>query len=739
MKKVFTLIAMAVFALCMQANIYIVGSNPFGDWQTNAGMEMNDNGDGTYSVTVELSGTIWFVFADGLTENAGEWDQFNNEFRFGPSTGADQKVTIGQYTSTQKQGNGNGAYQLACGMEPSEFTFTFDLENMEFIVEGLVDPDDGFKVFTVAGSAASVFGTTWDPTNSDNDMVQNADGLWTLDKYNCELPEGNLEFKIVANRDWGFAWPADNYQVYIEQPGYYDVHITFDSTNYEVNGIAEIAGELPPARTDDLFILGEVNGNGWAPNVGVQMDTEDQNIYTADVTATGENKDEGDETLYSYFSFTSKLAEAADDWSGIAMNRLGAIEDGYLVSEDMLGMELGLSSFGTSNSFKVPSGAYQLTVNLDAQTLVITKAETPEPGESIKLEKLWEIVTPFASEVTGDVRQGFGMGGKFYINNKADQKVVVVDENGLTNVEYPGGANCGITRDEAGNLVVSNAAFPGAWNEATIKVINPETNEMKEYTVPEESGLLGRCDFIGFAKGNLMTDGALYMTGGNTNNANGDPFTNGVAVLTIAGGEVSADECFTAACDGLVGQTSTVINYFKDLNDEDAMVYAYRSGNPSKLTWDGDNLTATAIVLPGKGHANGIFPFIWDEKEYFIYPIMPDYQNGFAIAEAGAEEALVEMPSTVSGNANAYQADWFNAEVDKDGVTIYQYYPGGNIAVYRLTKDSGDVQEITNVDKVVAGVRYYNIMGQEMREANGLTIIVTTYTDGSHSAVKVIK
>ena len=30
-------------------------------------------------------------------------------------------------------------------------------------------------------------------------------------------------------------------------------------------------------------------------------------------------------------------------------------------------------------------------------------------------------------------------------------------------------------------------------------------------------------------------------------------------------------------------------------------------------------------------------------------------------------------------------------------------------------------------------------MGQEMKEANGITIVVTTYTDGSHSAVKVIK
>jgi hypothetical protein len=732
MKKIFTLIAMAVLALSMHANIYIVGSDPFGNWQTNDGMLMNDNGDGTYSVTVELTGTIWFVFADGLTENAGEWDQFNNEFRFGPSTGADQKVVIGEYMSTQKQGNGNGAYQLACGMETSEFTFTFDLENMEFIVEGSVDPNEGFKIFTVAGSAASVFGTTWDPTNSDNDMVQNADGLFVLDKYGCELPEGSVEFKVVANRDWGFAWPAENYQLYIEQPGFYDVHITFDSTNYEVNAFAEIAGELPPARTDDLFILGEVNGNGWAPNVGVAMDTEDKNIYTAEVTATGENKDEGDETLYSYFSFTSKLAENADDWSSIAMNRLGAIEDGYLVSEDMLGMELGLSSFGISNSFKVPAGDYLLTVNLDAQTLVITKAENPQPVETVTLKKLWEI-TDLSFLPTADVRQGFGMNGKFYINNKADQKVIVIDENGLTNVEYPGGANCGISRDEAGNLIVSNAAFPGAWvvDTATIKVINPETSEMKEYTIPEELGLEGRCDFIGFAKGDLMWDGFLYLAGGTT---------SGVSVMSIAQGELCTDECFVAPCDGLTPSTSTVINYYKGLNDEEALLYVTRNAPTAKLTGE-ETLEATTFTLPNKGACNGVFPFIWEGKEYYLYPTLPNYLNGFAIAEANAEAPLFEVESTVAANANTFTSNWLNAEVAEDGVVIYQYYPGGNIAAYKLTKETGDVQEIADNDsnKIVSSVRYYNIMGQEMKEINGITIIVTTYTDGSHSAVKVIK
>ena len=41
--------------------------------------------------------------------------------------------------------------------------------------------------------------------------------------------------------------------------------------------------------------------------------------------------------------------------------------------------------------------------------------------------------------------------------------------------------------------------------------------------------------------------------------------------------------------------------------------------------------------------------------------------------------------------------------------------------------------------KTVAGVRYFNAMGQEMQEANGLTIVVTTYTDGTTSTAKVMK
>ena len=44
-----------------------------------------------------------------------------------------------------------------------------------------------------------------------------------------------------------------------------------------------------------------------------------------------------------------------------------------------------------------------------------------------------------------------------------------------------------------------------------------------------------------------------------------------------------------------------------------------------------------------------------------------------------------------------------------------------------------------NAGKTVAGVRYYNMAGQEMKEANGMTIVVTTYSDGTTTAAKVMK
>ena len=306
-------------------------------------------------------------------------------------------------------------------------------------------------------------------------------------------------------------------------------------------------------------------------------------------------------------------------------------------------------------------------------------------ADGYKIEKVWTLNAPSFFSVTNDARQGFGMNGKFYIHNKAEQVIYEIDENGLTGVTYEGGTNTAVSRDEAGNIIVSNAGFGStAWIEATFKVINPKNGEVKVYTIPEESGLTGRCDFFGFAKGNLLEEGELYLTAGSPDNS---IYTDGIARVAIADGEVDVDNCFLASCAGLNTNTSTVIHYFNDLNGDPALLFAYRSGAPSKLTPDGDDFTRKGLVLPNKGACNGVFPIIWDGMELYLYPTLPNYHDGFAVAEAGAVAPLVEVPSSVSANPNGIQCNWLNAEVDENGVTIYQFVPGGQISVYRLTKE----------------------------------------------------
>ena len=62
----------------------------------------------------------------------------------------------------------------------------------------------------------------------------------------------------------------------------------------------------------------------------------------------------------------------------------------------------------------------------------------------------------------------------------------------------------------------------------------------------------------------------------------------------------------------------------------------------------------------------------------------------------------------------------------------------GELYVLCSQGDATGIDELAN-GKNVAGVRYFNMAGQEMQEVNGMTIVVTTYTDGTTSAVKVMK
>ena len=71
-----------------------------------------------------------------------------------------------------------------------------------------------------------------------------------------------------------------------------------------------------------------------------------------------------------------------------------------------------------------------------------------------------------------------------------------------------------------------------------------------------------------------------------------------------------------------------------------------------------------------------------------------------------------------------------------ESYNAYQFLPKAE-----FTYEPADLTAIGDVDadKTVAGVRYYNMAGQQVSNPSGLTIEVTTYTDGTSSSAKVVK
>ena len=96
------------------------------------------------------------------------------------------------------------------------------------------------------------------------------------------------------------------------------------------------------------------------------------------------------------------------------------------------------------------------------------------------------------------------------------------------------------------------------------------------------------------------------------------------------------------------------------------------------------------------------------------------------------------MSNPIEVNENHYMLENALGRVYNMGVAFNEYDLSQPMYVYAAVAGFTDVNEM-NADKAVAGVRYFNMAGQEMQEANGMTIVVTTYTDGTTSAVKVIK
>ena len=267
----------------------------------------------------------WYV-----NQPAGSpWEASDNHERF---------VVIGDLGQQPEE-----AYYITGSWDSWTTPIAMELNNGKWTVTKAMDANVEFKFKDQAGNwyggqDDAGAGCSW----VTKDMVNEGTAIQLVDGAN---------FKIPVAGEWTF---------------------TLDPQNKTV----VVSGEWnePQPEETNVYILGEVGENNWAPNVGVAMDTEDHVTFTTDVTFDG--RWEG----YNYFSFTTKLAENADDWNSIAGYRFGAQSNDFDVTEALLGTELALQA--GENAFRIPAGEYNLNLNHETMKLVITKKAAGKPGDA---------------------------------------------------------------------------------------------------------------------------------------------------------------------------------------------------------------------------------------------------------------------------------------------------------------------------------------------------------------------
>ena len=351
------------------------------------------------------------------------------------------------------------------------------------------------------------------------------------------------------------------------------------------------------------------------------------------------------------------------------------------------------------------------------------------------LTRTWKVETADALPRL-ECRQGVGMNGKIYINNKADQKVYVVDKDGVSATTLPGGTHVATAKDEAGNLIVTNTAFPDIAGEGTaFRVYNPQTPaQITELSLPSEfSNAIGRSDYIGTAKGDLTSAGELLLCG-----AKGE---TGIFKIVVDGGVTSEDESYVATTDNKIS-AQTNVNIIRPFMDGDVEKYLFvtRNAAPAIIVADeqGNFTTEKTMAWQNKGACNGSDIFVLGGKKYVVYPTLPNYKDGFAIACLDVElaEGVKEYPAVATKEVelpaldNGVQANWVNAEVVSDTeAIIYQYVPAGYCAAYsfKLPAEQTGINDVTakkaEVKKVIEngqiyiinGDAKYNVMGAQVK------------------------
>lgn len=547
----------------------------------------------------------------------------------------------------------------------------------------------------------------------------------------------------------------------------------------------------------DVYILGQVDGNAWAPNVGVQMTYDEATgLHSADVFVCKTS----DTDNYGYFSFTTALGES---WDAIAASRFGAVSEGDFLVDGHLGEEISLTA-SNGQSFKCLAGYYTITVDYKRMKAIINTKSfaptfNPEPGTYYKVVNIaiaseevpdadiyvtfhGETPTPESFHLTKEltltesytvkaIAVKYGVvsdvvTGVYTISNEPDPsqfefvKVMETTQNIVAKADgrFSTGANGYVFVPDKANGVIyaydntgARSVFANASGIGTAISSDDAGNILvqkgfssvaasQNWLIIEPNGDTHDLALT-FPEGvNAARNDAAGRIVGNVMSSDGGyfclmPIGNTLAAVfhIVNGAQVSADVVTPAA--EITADGSTIAQPTKS---EISLFAADPTAYWALRVRTNKHITRAVT----RSSSDGFDIFELGGNTYTVEPIGTNYSDGYAIFKDGESEPVAVKAETIAPDGQRWQS--LTARVSEDGsyATIYQNLSGSLVSTYTYGMPPTGVEKVGNDNSEATEVSavYYNLQGQRvMNPAKGqVAIRVATLSDGSLRTKKVV-
>ena len=502
---------------------------------------------------------------------------------------------------------------------------------------------EGFEVFTLQGETYFVIPMTTDGTT--NGRGSN----WGIYRASDQKLVATWEENPQAGKGQAFGGfcvkPNDETSVYI-------AHFIAGTVVGNYLFTVPAAEEPTPEPTiDPLYIFGSFQG--WTPAEALEL-AYAEGVYTIEDIEFAEGGNFG----------LSSVKSA--DWAAVNAARYGFATDNAKAVKGENAIVKG------EGAIQVPyAGVWDIAVNLEAMTVTLA-TETPEPQPEPEpivvpagFNKVWEVTTGIPGSASGgEFRFATARDGKILVTDKANKKIMAIDEAGMTElfdlaeaidkhygtdvevekevdtdviekidtivaedetvsydttfvketvketVHNVPGAATGITVDDAGNILVGTG-FPNAASSTDFIIISADLQETYKLKVELPEGVsANRIDQYGKVVGDMLSEEGAYLWLAINAQTN-------VAIVKIANGEQVADYTQASAPVKVAMNSSTLAQpslftveeidaLMDELGDLTPSFWSRNRGSAQTMYgWDKDDATAQTTLSLTENGAKG--------------------------------------------------------------------------------------------------------------------------------------